>query len=92
VNAVRLHHTENRGWLLAGGILSVGLGGLIAAQLPESALWVIGLFVASISFSRGRRSWQWRARHGGCCRIRADAECSRAGEILALRHGSGLLK
>ena len=45
VNALRLRHTENWGWLLAGGILSAVLGGLIAAQLPQSALWVIGLFV-----------------------------------------------
>lgn len=40
--AVRFH---NWGWELAGGLLNVVLGMLIWQDLPESSLWVIGLFV-----------------------------------------------
>ena len=34
-----------RGWTLANGIISVELGGIIWAQLPFAALWIVGLFV-----------------------------------------------
>lgn len=36
---------RGRGWLLAGGILSIALGIMIWRGFPLSAIWVIGLFV-----------------------------------------------
>lgn len=33
------------GWMLAGGILGIVLAGLIYAQLPSSAAWVLGLLL-----------------------------------------------
>lgn len=39
---IRFHHW---GWAVASGLLSVLLGVLIWQDFPESALWVIGLFV-----------------------------------------------
>ena len=34
-----------RGWAVAGGIVTVALGMIIAAEWPVSAVWVIGTFV-----------------------------------------------
>jgi uncharacterized membrane protein HdeD (DUF308 family) len=34
------------GWRVFGGLLSLTLGIMIVAQLPESGLWVIGLFIS----------------------------------------------
>jgi uncharacterized membrane protein HdeD (DUF308 family) len=33
------------GWMLASGVLDVGLGVLLFAGLPGSALWAVGLIV-----------------------------------------------
>ena len=35
-----------RGWFILHGVISLVLGGLILADWPKSALWVIGTFVA----------------------------------------------
>ena len=45
VMALRVRGHRRWGWLLASGIVSLVLGGLIWAQWPSSALWVIGLLV-----------------------------------------------
>ncbi len=42
VFATRLH---NRIWLLLNGVITLVLGVMIWKQYPESALWVIGLFI-----------------------------------------------
>ena len=34
------------GWMVFAGLLSLTLGIMIIAQLPESGLWVIGLFIS----------------------------------------------
>ncbi|MCF3933734.1 HdeD family acid-resistance protein [Acuticoccus sp. M5D2P5] len=43
--AIRLRPVDGWGWLLASGIVSVAAGILIAAHLPSSAAWAIGLLV-----------------------------------------------
>lgn len=44
--ALRLHHQSRaRGWLLAGGTMSLLFGGIILYQFPNSAMWTIGLLV-----------------------------------------------
>jgi uncharacterized membrane protein HdeD (DUF308 family) len=40
-----MNHFPGWGWVLAGGIIDVILGLMIWRRLPESAIWVIGLFV-----------------------------------------------
>ena len=37
--------TGGRGWLMSGGILSIGLGVMIWRGFPLSATWVVGLLV-----------------------------------------------
>jgi len=44
--AFRRRPRSGWGWLLAAGITSLVLAGLILAQWPLSGLWVIGLFIA----------------------------------------------
>jgi uncharacterized membrane protein HdeD (DUF308 family) len=44
------------GWMLAGGIIDVILGLMIWRKLPDSALWVIGLFVG-ISMLYNGSTW-----------------------------------
>ena len=46
----------NWGWTLLNGVVSAVLGILILKQLPESALWVIGLFVGIEMIFNG---WSW---------------------------------
>jgi uncharacterized membrane protein HdeD (DUF308 family) len=41
------------GWTLAGGVIDVVLGIMIAVEWPESAIWVIGLFVGISLVFRG---------------------------------------
>ena len=41
------------GWSLASGVIDVVLGMLILLEWPESALWVIGLFVGINLLFRG---------------------------------------
>jgi uncharacterized membrane protein HdeD (DUF308 family) len=43
--ATRLERAAGRGWMIAGGVLSLVLAVLIAVGLPGSALWVIGVFL-----------------------------------------------
>ncbi|HZX22426.1 MAG TPA: HdeD family acid-resistance protein, partial [Woeseiaceae bacterium] len=43
--ASRLQRTAGRGWMIAGGLLSVVLAALIGFGLPGSAMWVLGLFL-----------------------------------------------
>jgi uncharacterized membrane protein HdeD (DUF308 family) len=45
VMALRVRDHGGWGWLLASGILSLGLGFLIWAEWPASGLWIIGLLV-----------------------------------------------
>jgi uncharacterized membrane protein HdeD (DUF308 family) len=45
VQALRLRPADYWGWLLASGILALLLGGLILAQWPMAATWVIGVLV-----------------------------------------------
>ena len=42
-----------RGWPLASGVIDLVLGVLIWMELPESALWVIGLYVGINLVFRG---------------------------------------
>ena len=46
VMAFQLRGFRNWFWPLAGGIVSIILGGIIVANWPISGLWVIGLFVS----------------------------------------------
>lgn len=42
--AWQLRHYAQWGWILLSALLSLLLGGLVLAGLPESALWALGLF------------------------------------------------
>ena len=44
--ALQMRPANGWGWLLAGGIITILLGGMIISGWPMSGLWVIGLFVA----------------------------------------------
>jgi uncharacterized membrane protein HdeD (DUF308 family) len=46
VMAIQLRGFSNWFWPLAGGVVSIILGGIITANWPVSGLWVIGLFVS----------------------------------------------
>jgi len=46
VMAFQLRGFRNWFWPLAGGVVSIILGGIIVANWPISGLWVIGLFVS----------------------------------------------
>jgi uncharacterized membrane protein HdeD (DUF308 family) len=46
VMAFQLRGFRNWFWPLAGGVVSIILGGIIVAHWPISGLWVIGLFVS----------------------------------------------
>jgi len=37
---------KGRGWLIVSGVLTLILGGIIAAGWPVNSLWVLGLFLA----------------------------------------------
>ncbi len=50
---VRFH---SWGWLLLNGVITLFLGLIINRQLPEAALWVIGLFVGIEMIFNG---WAW---------------------------------
>ncbi|HKD81091.1 MAG TPA: DUF308 domain-containing protein [Candidatus Angelobacter sp.] len=39
------HESGTRGWLLAGGTMSLLFGGIILYRFPIGAMWTIGLFV-----------------------------------------------
>ncbi len=45
ISALRVRPLRGWGWILAGGLLSLLLGGLIRAQWPLSGAWAIGVLV-----------------------------------------------
>ena len=47
---------EHWGWVLLNGIISLLLGLIINRQMPEAALWVIGLFIGIELLFNG---WAW---------------------------------
>ncbi len=44
--ALSVRHLNGWAWMFISGLLAAAVGGMILAQWPSSALWVIGLFVA----------------------------------------------
>jgi uncharacterized membrane protein HdeD (DUF308 family) len=44
--AFALRHTRGWGWLLLGGLVSLGLGLILLFQWPWSGFWFIGLFIS----------------------------------------------
>ncbi len=53
VMAVRVRPHEGWGWLLLSGLIAVAVGVLIAAELPSSAAWAIGLLTGVNLLSTG---------------------------------------
>ena len=51
--AVRVRPHEGWGWLLLSGLVAVAVGALIAAELPSSATWAIGLLAGVNLLSTG---------------------------------------
>ena len=51
--AVGLREQEGWIWLLISGLVSLAVGALIFAQLPDSAMWAIGLLVGINMISSG---------------------------------------
>jgi uncharacterized membrane protein HdeD (DUF308 family) len=49
-------------WLLASGILDIGLGGILLAGLPGTAVWALGLLVG-INMIFGGWALVWMALH-----------------------------
>jgi uncharacterized membrane protein HdeD (DUF308 family) len=45
ISALRVRPLRGWGWILAGGVLSVALGGLIWGQWPLSGTWAVGVLV-----------------------------------------------
>jgi uncharacterized membrane protein HdeD (DUF308 family) len=56
------------GWVLINGVITLLLGLIINRQLPEAALWVIGLFIGIELIFNG---WAWIMLSLGLRRIRA---------------------
>lgn len=46
IMAFQLRGNPGWAWVLVAGVIAIALGAMILAQWPESALWIIGLFVA----------------------------------------------
>src|SRR5882672_348055 len=53
IMAVRVRPHEGWGWLLISGLIAVAVGVLIAAELPSSAVWAIGLLTGINLLSTG---------------------------------------
>jgi uncharacterized membrane protein HdeD (DUF308 family) len=53
VMALRVRPHEGWGWLLLSGLVAVAVGVLIAAELPSSAAWAIGLLAGVNLLSTG---------------------------------------
>jgi uncharacterized membrane protein HdeD (DUF308 family) len=53
VLAFRLRSQEGWGWVLLSGIVAVAIGALIAAGLPNSATWAIGVLTGINMLSTG---------------------------------------
>lgn len=51
--AFRVRPHEGWGWLLLSGLIAIAVGVLIAAELPSSATWAIGLLVGVNLISTG---------------------------------------
>ena len=53
IMAVRVRPHEGWGWLLLSGLVAMAVGALIAAELPSSATWAIGLLAGVNLLSTG---------------------------------------
>jgi uncharacterized membrane protein HdeD (DUF308 family) len=53
VVAALTHRFSGWGWTVAGGVIDLALGTLIALDWPEAALWVVGMFVGISLVFRG---------------------------------------
>jgi len=53
IMAVRVRPHEGWGWLLLSGLVAIAVGVLIAAELPSSAAWAIGLLTGINLLSSG---------------------------------------
>jgi uncharacterized membrane protein HdeD (DUF308 family) len=53
IMAVRIRPHEGWGWLLLSGLVAIAVGALIAAELPSSAAWAIGLLTGINLLSSG---------------------------------------
>lgn len=53
IMAVRVRPHEGWGWLLISGLVAIAVGAMIAAQLPTSAEWAIGLLTGINLLSTG---------------------------------------
>ena len=51
--AFQMRARKNWGWMLAGGMVSVLAGVMLAAQFPFSALWALGVLTGINLFSTG---------------------------------------
>ncbi len=60
---------EDWGWLLGSGIVTLGLGLLVLAQWPSSALWVIGLFIGIDLLVSGISSIMYSLRLRKTCKL-----------------------
>ncbi len=60
---------EEWGWLLASGMVTLGLGLLILAQWPSSALWIIGLFIGIDLLVSGISSIMYSLRLRKLCKV-----------------------
>jgi uncharacterized membrane protein HdeD (DUF308 family) len=53
IMAVRVRPHEGWGWLVLSGLIAIAVGVLIAAELPSSAVWAIGLLTGINLLSSG---------------------------------------
>lgn len=53
IMGLRVRPHEGWGWLLLSGLVAIAVGGLIAAELPSSAAWAIGLLTGINLISSG---------------------------------------
>jgi uncharacterized membrane protein HdeD (DUF308 family) len=53
IMSLRVRPHEGWGWLLLSGVIAIGVGVLIAAELPSSAAWAIGLLTGINLLSSG---------------------------------------
>ena len=67
-----LLEVDHWGWLLTSGIVTLGLGLLILAQWPSSALWVIGLFLGVDLLASGISFIMYSLRLRKSCNVRKE--------------------
>jgi uncharacterized membrane protein HdeD (DUF308 family) len=53
IMAVRVRPHEGWGWLVLSGLIAIAVGAMIAAELPGSAIWAIGLLAGINLLSSG---------------------------------------